>query len=61
MICVAWSPETLSRSWLGWIGRPEQDEDYFPADDFLRKPVDPAELLEHVRNLLAGTAAGQSR
>ena len=33
---------------------PTTDGDYFPADDFLTKPVDPAELLEHVKALLAG-------
>lgn len=34
---------------------PTGDEDYFPADDFLSKPVAPPELLAHIENLLAGT------
>jgi CheY-like chemotaxis protein len=33
---------------------PTSDGDYFPADDFLSKPVDPDELRKHVRDLLAG-------
>ncbi len=31
---------------------PERNEGYFPADDYLTKPVDPGELLEHVAALL---------
>ena len=33
---------------------PTEDGDYFPADDFLTKPVDHTELREHVEALLAG-------
>ena len=33
---------------------PTEDGDYFPADDFLTKPVEPKELREHVEALLAG-------
>lgn len=33
---------------------PTTDGDYFPADDFLSKPVDPTELVEHVTALLKG-------
>jgi len=33
---------------------PTSDGDYFPADDFLTKPVNPEELIEHVQALLAG-------
>jgi DNA-binding response OmpR family regulator len=38
----------------GYPFSPTTDEDYFPADDYLPKPVQPAELLEHVDALLAG-------
>ena len=37
----------------GYPFSPTTDEDYFPADDYLPKPVKPAELLEHVDALLA--------
>ena len=33
---------------------PTEDADYFPADDFLPKPVEPTELLAHVEALLSG-------
>jgi DNA-binding response OmpR family regulator len=39
---------------LGMKFSPTTDGDYFPADDFLAKPVGPGELLAHVRALLAG-------
>ena len=38
----------------GFQFSPTTDGDFFPADDFLTKPVDPAELLSHVEDLLAG-------
>jgi len=47
------SVSVISRE-TGMKFSPTEDGDYFPADDFLSKPVDPAELLEHVEALLAG-------
>ena len=38
----------------GYPFSPTTDEDYFPADDFLHKPVKPAELVERVNALLKG-------
>ena len=38
----------------GFKFTPTGDDDYFPADDFLSKPVAPAELLSHVEALLEG-------
>jgi DNA-binding response OmpR family regulator len=43
----------------GYHFSPEEDEEYFPADDFLRKPVDPDELIEHIENLLAARHAAE--
>jgi len=39
---------------VGMNFSPTEDGDYFPADDFLSKPVDPDELRQHVKALLAG-------
>jgi len=47
------SVSVISRQ-TGMKFSPTADGDYFPADDFLNKPVDPMELLEHVEALLAG-------
>jgi CheY-like chemotaxis protein len=33
---------------------PETDDEYLPVDDFLDKPIKPAELLERVSKLLKG-------
>jgi len=43
----------------GFDFSPTGDDDYFPADDFLAKPVAPAELLRHVEALLERRAAAQ--
>lgn len=37
----------------GYQFSPTTDEDYFPVEDFLEKPVDPSELLKHLERLLA--------
>ena len=44
----------------GYSFSPAADEDYFPADDFLRKPVDPDELIEHIERLLAARPAADT-
>jgi len=52
------APPVLSVSCIsgktGYKFSPTTDEDYFPADDFLAKPVRPQELLSHVEALLGG-------
>jgi DNA-binding response OmpR family regulator len=45
---------------LGMSFSPTTDGEYFPADDFLAKPVSPGELLAHVRALLAGYRLGDT-
>jgi len=51
-------PPVLSISCIsketGYRFSPTTDEEYFPADDFMDKPVNPAELLRRVEALLAG-------
>lgn len=42
------------RERAGYDFSPTTDEGYFPADDFLSKPVEPGELLRHVELLLRG-------
>jgi DNA-binding response OmpR family regulator len=44
----------------GYHFSPGEDDGYFPADDFLRKPVDPDKLIEHIENLLAARQAADS-
>jgi len=39
---------------MGMDFSPTSDGDYFPADDFLSKPVNPQELLQHVGSLIEG-------
>jgi len=39
---------------------PTDDEDYFPADDYLEKPVKADELLAHVEALLRGECLSQN-
>jgi DNA-binding response OmpR family regulator len=50
-------PPVLSVSCIsdttGFEFAPTGESDYFPVDDYLVKPVPPAELLEHVEALLA--------
>jgi two-component system alkaline phosphatase synthesis response regulator PhoP len=36
---------------------PDTDEDYLPVEEFVTKPVEPAELVERVKALLAKSAA----
>jgi len=36
---------------------PDTDEDYLPVEDFVTKPVEPAELVERVKALLAKASA----
>jgi len=38
----------------GFEFSPTEDGDYFPADDYLVKPVEPRELISHVEALLSG-------
>jgi len=40
----------------GYSFSPGKDEDFFPADDYLAKPVEPKKLLERVAALLEGKA-----
>lgn len=40
---------------------PETNEGYFPAEDYLTKPVDPDELLQHVAALLEQGRPAASR
>ena len=38
----------------GFKFSPETDGEYFEADDYMEKPVKPADLLKRVENLLEG-------
>lgn len=44
----------------GFKFSPTKDGDYFPADDYLVKPVEPGELLAHVEALLGGYRPAKS-
>lgn len=37
---------------------PDQDEDYLPVEAFVPKPIEPDELVERVKQLIAKPAAG---